>query len=186
MTTALIPDNNLVNRRYARDTGRNWYALYPKIVEMPQQQTFFNVFSSQVKQSALLSFNEQLQNNQDKIISFEDIIVSFSKMLNVLLEINASVIYTQITSMNSLVMKAETPKGNAYAEMFFDEITGWPDETVLNIFHDQQLQFNNSGSLDAMILAIKQYFETEENYFTILNQANSYDLSGTAVTTIDF
>lgn len=160
---------------------------HTKVVGIPQHQDFFNSRSSQIQLSALHSFTEQLKKNHQKIISIEDVVLSFSKMLQALLEINASAIYTQITSVNSLVMKAETRNGNIYAEMFFDEITGWLSETVLNIFQNQQLQFNNSGPLEAMILAIKQYFGTDEtDYTTILNQGSAYDLSGTALTTIDF
>ncbi|HYM95464.1 MAG TPA: hypothetical protein VET23_15100 [Chitinophagaceae bacterium] len=186
MTTTLFSDNRLIDRRYIGNFGNSWHTE-PRVLEIPQQQDFFNIFPNQIQFSAWSEFKEQLQNNSFRMYNPEDWVISFAKMLNTLLEINASNIHSQITSVNSLVIKSETAKGNLYAEIFFDEITGWPIETVINIFHGQQLQLNNSGSLENMILAIKQYFGTEEiDYLTYLHRASAYDLSGTALTTFDF
>ena len=188
MTTALISDNCLVNRSYAGNINRHRSAER-MLLDIPQHIHLSNLFPFTQLHGAIASFDEQLEKNSNRLnnINPEDLIRSFAKILVVLLEINTSAIHTQITSSNSLVVKAETAKENVYAEIFFDDITGWVGETVVNIFHNKELQFNNSGLLDAMILAIKQYFGNEEiNYFTILNQATAYDLSGTALATTEF
>jgi len=190
MNTALITDDCLANnRRRYLGNPRNKWQTEPVVWGIPHPIHLFNLFSFTKLDSAIQSFDQQLEKNKEQLntIDPQDLIQSFGKILGTLLEINASSIYTQITTSNSLVIKAETTKGNLYSEVFFDEITGWANEMVVNIFNDQQLQFNSSGLLDAMILAIKQYFGNEEiNYFTILNQAAAYDLSGTALATTDF
>jgi hypothetical protein len=187
MTTVLATDNRIINRRYPTTLDSSCYPQF-HVISVPYQEVLFNVFPNRVLFSAVASFREELKDNFYKVarVDLNDLVNSFSKMLLVLLEVNATSIGTQITKFNSLVIKAETPEGNIYTEMFFDETTGWLNETVVNIFQNQQLQFNNSGSLDAMILAIKQYFGSEEtDYLSIVNQATSYELSGSAFTTTE-
>jgi hypothetical protein len=194
MKTALMSNECLATRQFAGNfmTGsliNRWHAPSKCVIEIPEQQGFFNVFSNSVRTKALLSFGEELQKSIHKIKRFnpEDLVTSFTKILSLFLELSTSAIHSQITSVNSLVLKAETSSGNIYTELFFDENTGWLNEVAVNIINDRQLEFSNTGSLDAMILAIKQYFGKEEiNYFTILNQATAYDLSGTALATADF
>jgi len=188
MVSTLSSENCLTNRRYAHNINR--YRQPDQVVlEIPQQNLFFNYGTTDIIHKAAYSFAEELKKNGSRLQRslLQDLASSFSKLLYCFLEVNATAIYSQITSLNSLVMKAETPKDKVYVEVFFDEVTGWTSETVVNIFQNQQMQLNNSGPLDTVIFAIKQYFGNDEmNYFTILNHVAIFDIPTRAFTTTDF
>lgn len=189
MTTALISNDKFVTRRRYAENIRPEQKWISAGLEIPQSILLFNLFPVAQLQGALASFDKQLEKNKNRISNFDtdDLLQSFAKVVLAFLEINPSEIHSQITSLNSLVIKAETAKENVYIELFFDETTGWLNEAVVNIIKNQELQFNNSGPLDAMILAIKQYFGNEEtDYITYLNQtSDAYALSGTTLTPAD-
>lgn len=153
------------------------------------QEGFFYEDLSKSWRAAIDSINGQIRKNPEllKNINPQDFAAAFSGIWDTFLYLNSVSIYAQITSLNSLVIKAETKEGNIYAEVFFDKVTGWQSETVVNIFKNQQMEFNNSGSLEDMILAIKQYFDNPAiDYSTYLNQTAEYALSGTAFATAEF
>lgn len=150
---------------------------------------YLNEESSKIWLSGISSIKEQIRKNPERLknINPQDFVIAFVKILDTFLYLCPLSIYPQITSLNSLSIKSETNKGNIYAEVFFDEVTGWQTETVINIFRDQQLEFNNSGSLEDMLLAINRYFDNQEiDYSTYLNQTAEYALPGTAFATADF
>ncbi len=153
------------------------------------QEGFFNEDLSKSRMAVVDSINDQIRKNPEllKNINPQDFAVAFSGIWDTFLYLNSTSVYAQITSLNSLVIKAETKEGNIYTEVFFDEITGWQSETAVNIFKNQHLEFNNSGSLEDMILAIKQYFDNPViDYSTYLNQTAEYALSGRAFATAEF
>ncbi len=159
------------------------------LLESSQQFGLFNEGFTKGWMVAIDSINDQIKKYPERLknINPEDFGVAFSKLVDTFAHINSSSIYTQLTSLNSLVLKAETKKGNVYTEVFFDEATGWQIETIVNIFKNQQLDINNSGLLDDMILAIKQYFDNPEiDYLSYLNQTAEYALPGTAFATAEF
>lgn len=194
MQSVMYPNECLTARRFSGDyfVGNlinRWHNSDKCVIEIPVQQELFNTFPNSVRLKALDSFAEELQKNMHKIKRFnsEDLVISFTKILSSFLKLNATDIHTQVTSANSLVLKANTSYGNIYSELFFDENTGWLNEVAINIIKNRQLEFSNTGQLDAMILAINQYFGKEEiNYFAILNQDTAYELSGAAFAAADF
>lgn len=160
-----------------------------RVLEMPTYIDLFNRESTQKKQEVTKSLIEQIEKNPEKLnsINLTDFRNVFFKIVDTFASINPIAIHTQITSLNSLVVKSETPKGNIYVEVFFDETNGCQTETVVNIFKDRQQQLNDSGELDNMLFEITQYFDFQDtDYVTYLNQSADYELSGTTFATAYF
>ena len=156
---------------------------------MPTYLDLFNRESTQKKQEVTKSLIEQIEENPERLndIDLKDFGDAFFKIVDTFASINPAAIHTQITSLNSLVIKSETPNGNIYVEVFFDETNGCQTETVVNIFKDRQQQFNDSGKLDDMLFEIKQYFDFQNtDYVTYLNQSADYELSGKTFATAYF
>lgn len=160
-----------------------------RVLEIPTYMDIFNRESTQKKKEVTKSLIEQIKNNPERLnnIDLKDFGDAFFKIVDTFASINPISIHTQITSVDSLVVKSETPKGNIYVEVFFDETNGFQTETVVNIFKDHQQQFNDSGELDDMLFEIKQYFDFQDtDYVTYLNQPADYELSGATLATAYF
>jgi hypothetical protein len=175
--------NNFAGRKCFTSNSLNSYRQMScayTIFIRPQEQ-IFNVFPAALLQKTMLAFSQELEQKQDRLkhVDVRVLIEAFASLAYTFLQVNTTAIHTQITSMNSLVVKAETNLGNVYTELFFNETTGWLEEAVVNIFHNQEEQLSIAGNLDAAILAIKQYFGIEEiDYSTYLNQSTAYALPG--------
>ena len=160
-----------------------------RVLEIPQYFDLFNNGTLKISQQTIDSLKAQIDKNPHCLdnINLEDFIRAFSIIKQTFSTINPSSIHVQVTSNNSLVVKAEHSQGNVYVESFFDEANGWLSETVVNIFKDKKQEYNNSGSLDKMVLAVKQHFDNYEmDYPTYQKQTAAYELSGSTFTTADF
>jgi|GEM_PF-3400493 len=160
-----------------------------RVLEIPRYFDLFNSGILKISQQAMDSLKSQIDKNPHCLdnISLEDFSRAFSIIVNIFSIINSSSIHIQLTSNNSLVVKAEHSQGSVYVESFFDETNGWLNETVVNVFKNKKQEFNNSGSLDEMVFALKQYFGNYEmDYPTYQKQTAAYELSGSSFVTADF
>lgn len=183
--------NNTLFLNYSSVSGTNFSRkLFNKrVLEIPIYMDLFNRESNQKKLEVTESLIEQIKKNPERLnnINLKDFGDAFLKIVDTFASMSPIAIHTQISSLNSLVVKVETSKGNIYIEVFFDEVNGWQTETVVNIFKDLQHQFNDSGELDDMLFEITQYFDFQEtDYLTYLNQPADYELSGTTFAEADF